>query len=121
MFPILMGSPCSQSSARSRDTCTGQVYWTSGERHGGGVGPDTPCPPRCAATARKLHARRPTATGPCPPPDDGRSPHPHPSPVDRQRVQVFRHTAGCCGPSGSLTSTSSSASRLGPSIITARV
>jgi hypothetical protein len=41
--------------------------------------------------------------------------------VDRHRVQALFHTAGCCRPSSSVTSTSSSASRLGPSIITARV
>jgi acyl-CoA synthetase (AMP-forming)/AMP-acid ligase II len=48
-------------------------------------------------------------------------PHPPHSPVARHRVEARRHPAGCCGLSSALTSTSSRASRLGPSIITARV
>jgi hypothetical protein len=66
------------------------------------------------------HARRPQP-GPSEAAGSCRSPHPHHSPADRHRVQALRHSAECGGPSSSLTSTSSSASRLGPSIITARV
>jgi hypothetical protein len=66
------------------------------------------------------HAHRPQP-GPSEAAGSWRSPPPHHSPGARQRVRALRHTAGCGGLSSALTSTSSSASRLGPSIITARV